>query len=455
MKLNTSILCCLLAVFSCAGLCASGSKTAALVVSSHFSEDMREELRDDMLKFLLVDAPDETDIIILDGSNGSVITRISIPELSYDGPSARRKAFGKELGKLLTWFAQKPPAEVLADTGALDVPLAFASLDRLNVDSVLLIGSPIYRSAAHPDYSWHQAEGEHEGYWYPSDAFFFASSGASPWTVSKARKRLSGVDVHWLLTGDVDFESGSYEAAVRRFYGLFCQLEGGQLVSFISDSRTAYQDVFRNDLTPEVYTLNSRDTALSMRRARSEVIFDAEAHTEAEVVVPLNHNLPPVQRIVCVDITSSMGKVFPFVARTVSLLPPDKNTLLITYADYEERQVVNVFEESKDMAAISRSLRAITLLGGGDAPEALGEALRKMNEELAVRRVAEPVEILIWTDALPKAVEDSPTGVDWSVELDALIEAKHNITLYRVHEGQDVGWVPDGVTIRELNENGL
>jgi len=430
----------------------ASERSVNIFVSPHLREEERNEARDHLLELVLQDAKPETGISIKDGWSGEMVTSFFIPVLKYDGVKARRKLLKDELAAMLGWFTQKPEASPLSETGALNVPKIANLLRRGDDEVTVLVGSPIYRDLTNPRASWRQEDGPQTGLWYPSDAFLFAGDGGSPWAVDRKNKRLSGIHLHWLLMGDTDFGSDAYRAKVERFYTLFFQLNGGKLMTFLDDPGEVFRSMWRSDFNIAEYQINPSHTSLMMLRTEQEINFATFAETTDEVSVPLDLLPKTVKRMILVDITASMQRAYPLVARQVAMMPAGENMLLITYSDHDSPRVVTVFEESDDPAVVSRSLRSIELeSGGSDLPEALGDALRAARDELTARGVQEPVQIEIWTDAPAKAAEDTPTGIDYKEEIQALLAAGHQLTLYRCRQSLETQWVPQGVTIKEVN----
>lgn len=439
------------ALFCCVG--ADASPSAAIVPSPYLSSADNQALKETVLDYLLREAEPETHLIVMDGWRGDVIAAFDVPRLNVDSPRARQRMMRESLGELLRWFGRSEtvPSE-LSGSGALNLPLVVHALERHEISSVLIVGSPIFRGEEGAGHSWHQETGEHQGWWVPSDAAFFAGGGASPWAVMRGRVRLSGADIHWLLKGNLSFPGGRYAEQVQRFYGLYFELEGGRLVSYHGDHRQAFGDLFREDLKPYAYEIDPSQTTLAMRRAQSATVYNDEGDEYVpQISIPLDLMPKPIARVLVVDITMSMEGYYPLVAREIAMMPGGQNSLLLTFSDHHNPRVVTVFEESDDPSAIARALRSIELVPGDDEPEALGDAMRAVREELRARNAeGQRAEVIIWTDAPPKSSQDSITGIDCGIEMRALLEQGHRITLVRCREGQSTDWAPAGVSVKSL-----
>lgn len=429
--------------------CSLKAADAVIAVSPALSVEDREDLQRRLLLYFLQEAEPEDRFLILNGMTGNIEAEVEIPQLKIDTARTRQRAMRETLDPLLRFF-KKPMSGALSGTGTLNTHKVVSAMERLRVSSLLLIGSPIHRDLRNPSQSWYQEDGTEKGYWFPSDGVFFTELGGSPWSVAAGRQRLSGIDVHWLIKGDMSDQGDSYIEKLKRFYGLYIGLEEGRLVSFLDDPAQALRDLFRRDLMPYSYELDGSQKSVEMRRTESAMLFNDEAVEHGMVAIPEKLTAKPISRICVVDVTSSMGNAYSKVARRIAMMPDGQNTLLITFSDHTEVRVVTVFEESDQVSEIARALRSIDLVAGGDEPEALGDALKVAGEELEARNVSSSSEIWIWTDAPPKAAKNTPTGVDCVAEMQELLSEGHRITMVKCHKKQNLDWLPYGVKIGKL-----
>lgn len=434
--------------FSLAVWCAPllANLSIALAIHPYLAGEERQQVRNQTLGFLLQEAPAGTEVLVLDGSTGHVVETLTIPELRIDSASARQIQMRKELGTILRWFKKEPASGYSDEPQALNTPAIATALARHDVDALLMVGSPIYHDPAIQQHSWRRGD----ELVYPGDGAFFVTGGASPWAVNIKHPRLGSTDVHWLVAGKVGGLSGAYAEGVKRFLGLYCELEGGQLVSFSSDAGETFAGLLRDDLPGFDYELDLASPSMAMRRPAELTQEKSVASTPPQIEIPDYLFAKPIERVLVVDITQSMGEIYPYVARTIASMPKGENTLLLTFSDHSEERVVTVFEESADPADHARALRSIELVDGVDTPEALGDALRAVREELEARPASRSIEILIWTDAPAKAATEVPTGIDYAAEMRALMAAGHRIVVVRCALDQDLSWLPAGVRVSEL-----
>jgi len=426
-------------------------REALIAISPFLQADEKAKLEQAVLEFALIEAKPGTGISFVDGWSCNTIAEIVVPELARDTPRARQRLMASGVGALIKWFrSEQPPVEMLKGRGSLDTPRLWTAIERKKPDTVLLAGSPVYMDPDAPEHSWLQLDGENQGLWYPVDAAFFTVGGLSPWGVDTNRKRLQGASVHWLLRGDSEFADGRYFDRVRRFYSIYCELEGGDLLSFSGDASDAFGSLFRTDLVPYRSEVDLTHTKLVMKQPGSVVEFSKESDIKDVVSVPLGMRAKPVRRVLVVDITKSMEKLYGKVAREIAQLPDGENTLLVTYSDHFDPRVVTIFEESDNASELARTLRSIELTNGEDEPEALGDALLAVRKEIEARGIAGSVEITVWTDAPPKAASDVPTGVDCIEQMNALMHAGHSIVLVKCHGSQSFDWAPSGIQVRKL-----
>lgn len=436
-----------LSIILLAGASALSASTAAFLVSPFLSKSDLKKVETEIQTFVLSEADPGSVILILDGWSGQEVAEITIPDLRIDSPTARIRTVGKSLGLAHRWFEKERSIASKATGGDLNLPELLDVLERKKPDSVVVIGSPIYRDSLDPKLNWYQDGGENSGYWIPTDGSFFVKKGMSPWAVNQARSRLSGASVHWWMLGNLSFPSDIYLEQSKRFYALYFSLEGGKLVSFMRDGGHVMEGAFRTDLAPYTYRYDPEQEGAAMRRAEVEIEYDDKSYDGAEEEIPLDLGVKPISRVLLIDITSSMGAIFPAVAQQVSMMPDGENSLLITYSDHSEPRVVTVYAESEDPSTIARALRSIQLADGKDTPEALGDGLNQVRRELSARKVEGVIEILIWTDAPPKSARKAESGIDYRHEFNELLAAGHQITVFQCAKDQEFEWVPSGVTV--------
>lgn len=418
---------------------------AVIAMSPPASPKAANHLKDEFQSYLLQHAAPGTRLTVLDGWDAHRVAEFTIPDLAFDGINARIKAMEEPLGQFLSWFDTRKGSD------DVNLPLLLSRIERIDCGVVLIAGSPVYSDPSNPDHSWYQPDGAHAGYWYPTDGAFFAPRGGSPWHAERARKRLRGARLHWLVTDDTSTRDPAFSEAINRFYGVLSGLEGGSWMGFSDDAKQVMEDLFRTDLAPITFEVGPTAAVFEMRQAKSDVVYNTAATGTGSVSIPLDLQVKPITRVLAVDTTASMRAVYGNVARFIAGLPNGQNTLLVTFSDHDNPgRVVTVFEESEDVSTLARALRAIELFGGTDIPEALGDAMHAVRSEIAARSISEPIDIQVWTDAPPKAAADVPTGIDCVAEIRALIADGHRVTLNQCAPDQDLSWVPEGVTIVSL-----
>jgi len=283
-----------LALFGIAPSGVSADNHAVIAISPYLGEITALNFKSALHAHLLMEAKPGTVYTLLDGANGQLITRLQIPLLRRDSLNARLRKLEAELGVLESWINRPLPFPDLKDSGTLNPPAVVAAMERHEAGILLLVGSPIYRNAELSIHNWHHAEGELAGYWYPTDAHFYAPPGHSPWVIETERQRLRDVRLHWLALGPDTYPKGVYQTNIIRFYRLFAQLQGGALVSFQRKPQEALQTLFRTDLTSPTHYIDANQTRIEMRRAEDHMRHRQEAE-QAVTEIELPRHAPTRQ----------------------------------------------------------------------------------------------------------------------------------------------------------------
>ena len=445
----------LIAIIHAASACilplkASESSPPSVVVAvpSALDERPRKQVKDEFLNFALKTATPGTTITLLDGGDGvAVISEFTIPHLPRDSASARIRKLRSEIAGAVAFFEES--AGNSQPSATLNLPQIWEIASRSRPDVLLLVGSPIFRTPRGSDWDWVHPDGEHVGYWYPSDPSFFAPAGC-PWRVSSQRDRLTGTRVHWLITGDRGPE-GIYQDMTKRFLALYAALEGGQTVTWITDPRRVFKDLQRTDLSPLEYEYDASQTEVGMFPAAGGMIFLPAPPLDLTPEIPREVHTKPLDTFLVLDVTGSMDKIFGHVARMVSLMPHGKRYRWATFTDHNDPVPATVHEESENPGDIALALRAIELSGGTSPGEALEDALAAVASELR-GRAGTGCEIIVFTDSPPYSPSDCPLAHDANAELIKLMKAGHRITLVRCEADMNLDWLPQGVVIKDLAE---
>ncbi len=273
--MNTKIFIIILSAVLFMAATVRGERSTFIAVSPFLSDAEKLEVRTALLKHILQGAKAGDRIAIADGWSGNVEARFIVPALKYDSIRGRRTPLRDALSQLVIWFDKTPPVKELAGSGALDTSALIGVIEKEPAESVvLLIGSGIYRSPVDDAHNWYRESGEFKGHWYPSDGAFFAVQGETPWVVHEGRNRLGKARVHWLLKGQPVTFTGRYAEAVRRFYSLYVQLEGGALVSFHGDMGQVFADLHRKDLKPRADAVDRSSRDLMLRVNPPKLVWD-------------------------------------------------------------------------------------------------------------------------------------------------------------------------------------
>lgn len=222
-----------------------------VVVSPWSSIAERTREQEALRTFALKQAPGGTRLKLWDGWSRELLASGTVPELRYDAPAARAQqpALAAWLRALKTWAGTPPPADArLANSAALRPPEIADELTPELVGGpavVVLLGSPLHLSIEEPDFA--MTEGR-----YPSDGHLRCTTAESAYGVAGRSGRLAASTLHWVVPAPAPWVNPAHEAAVRRFWCLYFQSQGGVLASFGTDLPRLLHRALENGLGPVV-----------------------------------------------------------------------------------------------------------------------------------------------------------------------------------------------------------
>lgn len=213
-----------------------------VALSPYESTDTVQQQTQSLLQWAVqLDAGDKVSFV--DGYNLNVLGRFNVPESeTYKSPRARLNANREAVAKVLQ-FAQSaalPAGEnEPAVRGAILLPQLLRQIALMPSGSgdrdVIVMASPVYDHPAQPQ--WSMTGGR-----FPGDGNIFASRSRSPYAAADTPTLLDGFRVHIAYDESVgEMEIDEYAFRVQRYFTLFIEAQGGQLVSFTTDPGIALE----------------------------------------------------------------------------------------------------------------------------------------------------------------------------------------------------------------------
>lgn len=182
-------------------------------------------------------------VTFLDGYNLRTLGKFEVPESAiYNSPRARLNANREPVAKLLQFAEQVslPSGDGEPSIrGAILLPQLLRQIALLPVESneheTIIIASAVYDHPSQPQWSM-------AGRRFPGDGNIFNSRSESPYAAADSPEILNGFRVHIAYDeASGGMEVDSYAFRVQRYWTLFVEAQGGQLVSFTNELQTALQ----------------------------------------------------------------------------------------------------------------------------------------------------------------------------------------------------------------------
>jgi hypothetical protein len=247
------------------------------------------DVQREILSFVLGPLPCGSTLTLYDAVALQRIVEFRIPDDEiYASPKLRASHLAPELATLQQFF--RGMREMPDDrTSRIDQPrfLDFVGKTLAAPDrpiAVLLIGSPIYVDAREPAFSM-----EHG--FFPSDGHLLARRERSPFSTVDRGNALRAVRVHWAYPR-FTWQSDVHAYRVERFWRLFVNRQGGELVTFTSDRASAFERLLDHAASsPPTPNVDPDDTKVEMyairRDAHEEWLTGDVEHASAAPVNPM------------------------------------------------------------------------------------------------------------------------------------------------------------------------
>ncbi len=293
----------LLTFLSLASLPAAHAKTFVVVLPASYPGP-REALAREFADFVGAMTPADR-LFVYDASGPSTITTIRIPDdPRSESPAWRRKKLAEQAAPLVRHL-QTMRATGSAGTvpGNLMIPSVVDEIARNVIPSVpdkaielLLIGSWFHSDPRDGRFAMSDR-------FFPSDGHIAASAADTPFGLAGKGSRLTGSGLHFCWPqGQTEFATHEHEEAVRRWWTLWTQAQGGRVGGLSFDLPTCFR-LFRNGTggaSPE-YRI-AKESKVEMRRARPPIApalpasFERPGEYFLRDDAPISRTPPPTSR---------------------------------------------------------------------------------------------------------------------------------------------------------------
>lgn len=195
-----------------------------------------------ILQFLTLLEPGSS-VLLVDGYRLSTIGEFDIPASpAYGSAKARLAVNRKAVAALLKFAGNATPPGAPGQprlTGALRLPQLLSHIAE-NIATggaldVVLLGSPLYEDET---LAFSMAEG-----YFPGDGHLFAGRDKTPFGAAGTDGLLKGVRVHIGFDAENGFRDDRHRYFVKRFWTLYIERQGGELVTYTVDMPSLFRRV--------------------------------------------------------------------------------------------------------------------------------------------------------------------------------------------------------------------
>lgn len=224
-------------------------------------------------RFLVIDAPNGSRVIVWDAWELRVIADAQLPRLAYDTPAARAPRIAPALVAVKQWFGglegrQTPTG--LKESSAIAVPQFLQAATVQSATSrrtIVILGSPFCLVPNEPSFSMTETR-------YPSDAHLSAGD-KSIYSIAGKRGHLANTVVLWAYGSEGVWASQNHRERVARWWTLFIAGQGqnAMLAAFSADAPQVFLAAKgANHRAVGEYSVNPDDTELVMHEAGQRLV---------------------------------------------------------------------------------------------------------------------------------------------------------------------------------------
>ncbi len=249
------------------------SRDLIIGLSPYMEKTASKEQVKAVIGFLLESVDPGDSARIYDAYHLSSIGKFAVPNKKAYRHQKAKLVVNKKVVKNLLQFsdnAVKPSGENMpCVTGAIRLPqfLRFLgeNLSLSEETDVIILGSPLYDVPTGKDFS--MAKGH-----VPSDGHLQVSMGQSPFGMTGNTELLKNLRIH-LAYSNTSLKLGDTQGFfVKRFWTLFLENQGGQLVTFTSDLPTLFQRLKEKAQAPKYDYVLEKTNKLEMILYRPKAI---------------------------------------------------------------------------------------------------------------------------------------------------------------------------------------
>ena len=218
------------------------SRNLIIGLSPYMEKTASKEQIKAVIRFLLETVEPGDTVRIYDAYQDFSLGTFAVPDKPAYRHQKAKLAVNKKVVKALLQFAEdvvKPGGKDLSSvTGAISLPQFLRFLgENLSFNGemdVLILGSPLYDRPSEQEFS--MAKGH-----VPSDGHLQVSLGKSPFGMTGDYTLLQNFRVHMAYSQENRKQPNHHMFFVKRFWTLFLERQGGQLVTFTGDLPTLFQ----------------------------------------------------------------------------------------------------------------------------------------------------------------------------------------------------------------------
>ncbi len=217
------------------------AKEMAYIMSPHQSPDALDAEVKRIIEVLVGLEPNDKAAVI-DGYSLEDLGLFLVPEGSrYASPRARI-AKNKDVIARMLQFAedgQLPQPDSMPSVNGIRLPdllLEAAANKGSGALDVIILGSPLYADPRETSFAM-------TGGRYPSDSHLFKSRAETPYGTAGLSERLAGIRVHMVFDRDQVIQSAQHAYYLERWWTLYIESMGGELVSFTGNFNAAINKV--------------------------------------------------------------------------------------------------------------------------------------------------------------------------------------------------------------------
>src|SRR5262245_10728904 len=221
----------------------NGGQRFVIGISPFLDLSVRDDVYRGIVRLLVEDLPLGSTVSIYDAFELKSITQLTVPNAKvFSSSKTRANQFSpaiREVKQFLAMDHPKPNSTQLDFNGSVRLPQFCDFIVENQAEpssspiSVLIIGSPLYQDVKEPKFSMVN------GY-FPSDGHLQTTREKSVFGFTGETNSVPSLQLHWVYFG-VPWLSDVHREQITRFWTLYLDRRGDQLITFCGDLATALQ----------------------------------------------------------------------------------------------------------------------------------------------------------------------------------------------------------------------